>query len=143
MEYPPNMTSEVRRKLMAEIAAFDEKKTLQEIEENALGGKNVNAYGDWLEENGYESSAANPDKLPDEQSFRWGRASKDADVQAAKKYIKVILTPMQWRVWQACMKHGLTQDQAAFQLHITQQGVAKHLASAQRKVEEYFRRGKE
>lgn len=134
----PNLTPKQRKKLEAEIAAFDKNRTLADIERNAVGKRDINAYHDWLESNGgVEPVAANPDLLIQQEPARRG-VSLNYEMLTAKLLVSEILSFRQKQVWALCMKQGLSIYEAADKLNLKSSTVDSYLKSAKAKVVKHF-----
>lgn len=126
MNYGPKLTPAQYRKLREEIAAFDEKATRAEIERAANGGKDVDAYQKWVEENGgHEPVEANPDQLTDECSTPWA----ESDLKNT-----VGLSELERDAWELCKEMGYTREDAARELGVTANAVRTALTRARQKL---------
>lgn len=138
MGYGPKLTDKQKAKLEDEIRNFDKKKTLINIEKNALGGKDLNAYSDWLEDNcGVEPLSANPDSIQEYESLE-PTGSIDWELLNAKIEINEILSFRQKQVWQLCMRQGKSVEEASEQLNLKIGTVSDYLKTAKEKVKRHF-----
>lgn len=129
MSYGPKLTAKQIRALQAEIAAFDEKATLDEIERASVSGKDIDAYQKWVDEKngGLEPVEANPDQLTDDCATPWSRAPLlSVDTTG--------LSALEKDAWAMCMRAGFPEEEAAASLGITRKAVEMALRRAKRKL---------
>lgn len=137
--YGPDLSATQKAKLLREIAQFDTAKTKRIIEENAVGKGDIDAYQDWVDNNGgLENKRANPDLLSEDESIDFGRPISDKTMELAKKEINAILSHREAQVWQKVMRDGLTLVETADKLRISQPTVSGYLKSAEKKVQKHF-----
>lgn len=138
MSYGPEMTPSMRAKLQEEISQFDAKDTLAEIERNAVGGRDINAYQDWLEaqDDGGFDVQAEPDLLTDDQTFPYAEAGRlySPDIQIFLAQFYEQLTPVQLKVWRLVMVENMTHEDAAFKLRVSQPVITRHIQAATKKL---------
>lgn len=135
MNYGPKMTEKMRRRLEADIKAFDKAKTLRLIEKNAVGRPDVDLSQEELTD-GTET-------LSESKAVRWGRSNlPDIDLAIAQSRIHDLLTPSQWDAWVLVMQQSLTQEIAAVRLGVSQANVAQRLRAAKQRVIKYFTENK-
>ena len=128
-----NLSKKERAKLEAEIAAFDQTKTLREIELNAVGKSDVDLSG-------YQTPDLDRVGVWDLGGLEDTETLTPPDLQtlSAKLEVKEILTPRQFQIWRLCMRDGLSQEEVSAKLHMTQQAVSKLLTAAITKVKSHF-----
>lgn len=146
MGYGPKLTPKQKVKLEAEIRSFNKKKTLIEIEKNAVGKRDIDAYSDSItfgedrtnkNQKINEHVRANPDSIiasgsPNEMY------KPDLQILSAKLEINDILSFRQRQVWQACMREGLSAEQAGIRLNLNTRTVESYLKAAIKKVKAHF-----
>lgn len=131
MGYGPKLTFKQLQKLRAEIAAFKADKDAEpelraEIEKAACGGKDIDAYQKWVDENGgREPLEANPDQLTDDCPSPWGRPQA-VDTTG--------LSELEKDVWALYREAGYSQEDIADQLAVTRKAVEMALRRATRKL---------
>lgn len=134
----PHLTPKQRAKLEAEIREFDVKRTKALIEKNAVGKRDVNAYHDWVEENGgVEPLAANPDNYIVEE-MQTQLSGVDFELLNAKMEVNEILSFRQRQVWAYRMRQGLSNEETAARLNISPRTAESYLKAAIKKVRQHF-----
>lgn len=137
-DYGPKLTKRIKRDLEAEIASFNEKKTLRILEQNAVGKPDIE-----LEERFHNTDPrSNPDMLDYEKAqVPWGRNSPDPDIIKAKKEIRSMLPLRQRQIWEYVMDKGLSITKTAERMGLSQPTVTIQFQRAKKKVEQYFSGG--
>lgn len=131
MNYGPKLTPAQFRKLQEEIAAFKKDKDAErelraEIEKAATGGKDVDAYQKWVDENGgHEAVEANPDQLTSDAAQPWANITP-ADTTG--------LSELERDAWELCKELGYTREDAARELDVTPNAIRTALARARQKL---------
>lgn len=147
MGYGPKLTDKQKAQLEKEIREFDKKKILRDIEKNAVGGPDLQAYQDLVQfgpevtnsENKInEYAAANPDRFPELAEKESDPMMIDFEMLNAKMEINEILSHRQKQVWQLCMRQGKTLEQASEQLNLKIGTVSDYLKTAKEKVKRHF-----
>lgn len=132
-DYGPRMTKSMEAQLKKEIAEFDENKTRQLIERNAVGRPDIDLDGQF-----HNDPRSNPDELSEEDVPVWGGSSNDPDIIQAKTEIIQLLTFRQYQVWDLVMRKGLSVNKAAERLGLGHAAVSEHLKKAKTKVKAYY-----
>ena len=131
MSYGPKMTPKQRIKLLKEIEAFKkdpeiEKKMRRNIEDSAVGGKDIDAYANWVSANGgLEPVQANPDQLAEGDAFQWGQTSN---------FNLVGLSDSEREAWEMCKEMSYTRKDAAEEMGVALGTLNKLLSRAQAKL---------
>ena len=145
--YGPDMTPEMRAELLAEIAAFDKKATLNKIEREAVGGPDVSAYwndatyGSDLKSAHRkigESTSANPDVLSEDKAVNFNSPILPSRYAEAEKDIDEILSTRELQVWRLVMRRGMSHKHAGDLLHLGEGSVRTYLNRAKDKIERYI-----
>lgn len=136
--YGPDMTPKIKDELLAEIAAFNEAKTLADIERESVSGPDRNAYDDWVGSSGEESPNANPDLLSEDDVINFSKPELGEQYADGKAAIDEVLSPRQLQVWRLVMRHGMTHKQAGSLLHVSARTIEEYLSRATEKVRRYL-----
>lgn len=127
MGYGPKLTAKQRAALLREIKNFDKKATLAQIEREAVGKKDVNAYEEWCDGNGgKEPVQANPDSLSDDCPQPWGKALERPSM--------IGLTPREKEALEYCDRTGMSREDAALEMGISVKTVKRLLEDGRRKL---------
>lgn len=131
MNYGPKLTPAQLVKLQREIEDVKkhpqkQKEIRAEIERAANGGKDIDAYQKWVEENGgREPIEANPDHLTYDCNQPW-----------AQNQLKITtgLSDLERDAWELCKEMGYTREDAAFELGVTPNAVKLAIKRARQKL---------
>lgn len=141
-DYGPDLTKAIKDDLSKEIAAFDEKATLAEIEREAVGQKPIDAYLEWRETRDQhfkqEPADANPDVLSEEDAVNLDKPDLPSEFAEAKQAVDDLLSFRELQVWKLTMRKGLSHKQVASLLHISEGTVETYLQRAKNKVRDYI-----
>lgn len=149
--YGPKLTPALEAQLREEIAAFDkkaEKETLERIEREAVGGKNIDAWKQWRQQQGKDDHGAkgsnepveaNPDILSEDDAVKFETPTFSKQIVLATLEIKELLSFRESQVWQMVMRNGLSIKEAADKLRIGERTVEEYLSRAKAKVIEHFK----
>jgi DNA-directed RNA polymerase specialized sigma24 family protein len=129
-DYGPDLTDSMRKELEKEIKAFDEKKTLRELETASEHRPSVT----------YETMDPLELLVSREESEPGQPTSLDKDVEMAKIEIDELLSHRQRQAWRLCMRQGKTQEEAADILHIRRGAIDSYLKAAEIKIRKHFER---
>ena len=141
MTYGPDMTPEVEAKLKAEIAAFDSKATLEEIEREAVGGNDINAYQKWREERDQQKlpTEAEPDLVAEDDAPNFDKPMFSKQIVLATLEIRELLSFRELQVWHLVMRNGWSVKEAASKLGIGERTVEEYLSRGKEKVINHFK----
>ena len=128
--YGPVLTDRQRKALEKEIAMFNEKETLAEIER-------ASQYRPSKEHETVD--ALDNLNLSEEDAISFERPPYDPQIEQAKGEIDAILSHRQRQVWRMCMRQGKSQEEAADILHISQPNVSRYLEQATMKIKKHFK----
>lgn len=135
----PTLTKALKAQLELEIKNFNKDKTLQEIERNAVGRADKDAYEDWMEQHpGAEDPRANPDVLSEDEAMKFYPVDSDPDVEQAKTELMDLLSPREKQVWKLAMRDGVSVSQAAEKLRISKQAVSQYIKTATAKIQKHY-----
>lgn len=152
MDYPPHLTPAVEAKLKAEIAAFNQAQTLEELEENAEPKKDAPGYTEWKAQHGHNDhgqigngvngyAEAEPDTISEDDAVKFEKPTFSKQIVLATLEIKELLSFRENQVWTGVMKNGLSVAECAQRLHIGERTVEEYIARAKAKVIEHFKDG--
>lgn len=148
--YGPKLTKDIEAELRAEIAAFDEKKTLEILKANAEPKKDAPNFADWKalhgsnghnqignETRGYKE--ANPDILSEDDAIKFEKPMFSKQLVLATLELKELLSFRESQVWQMVMRDGYSVKEAATKLHIGNRTVEEYISRAKAKVIAHFK----
>lgn len=143
--YGPDMTPAMRAALEKEIAAFNEKETLAEIERNVVSGPSVPGYTEWLQEHGMIRGdvplEAEPDLLSEDEAVNLTKPDLPDYIVKAKQEIDDLLSHRELQVWRLVMRQGMPHEKAASLLHVGVGSIHTYLQRAKAKIDEHFNQG--
>ncbi len=151
MQYQPELTPKVRAELEAEIKAFDQAKTLVELEENAEPKKDAPGYVEWKKnasnnDHGSNNSdngirEAEPDLLSEDDAVKFIKPTFSKQIVLATLEIKELLSFRESQCWQLVMRNGLSTRECAEKLRIGERTVEEYISRAKEKVVAHFKDG--
>src|ERR1700688_2673010 len=142
--YGPDLTPKMKAALEREIAGFNKKEILAEIEREAIGNADAPSYAEWsaaqLESDGCSvvPLEANPDLLSEDEAVNLTKPNLPDEIVEAKQEIDDLLSYRELQVWRLVMRQGISHIKAASLLHISVGAVRTYLQRAKAKIDRHF-----